>query len=132
MVTKYQNVCNLDAHELQFIIPKFFWTCKFWIGTFSFRNFSFSFLITLFWFMLDSRFVLSSAGELFGVEMALLQGISYYCSLLFLKPIRYVKFILFVCFSCHIRRLTKRWNSRRTWKICYVFNFQLKKKSDRK
>ena len=29
--------------------------------------------------------------------------------------------------SCLIRRLTKRWNSRRTWKICYVFNFQLKK-----
>ena len=27
--------------------------------------------------------------------------------------------------SCLIRRLTKRWNSRRTWKICYVFNFQL-------
>ena len=31
--------------------------------------------------MLDSRFVPSSAGELFGVEMALLQGISYYCAL---------------------------------------------------
>ena len=33
----------------------------------------------------------------------------------------------FMCISCLIRRLTKRWNSRRTWKICYVFNFQLKK-----
>ena len=32
-----------------------------------------------------------------------------------------------MCYSCHIRRLTKRWNSCRTWKICYVFNFQLKK-----
>ena len=32
-----------------------------------------------------------------------------------------------MCNSCHIRRLTKRWNSRRTWNICYVFNFQLKK-----
>ena len=32
-----------------------------------------------------------------------------------------------MCFSCHIRRLTKRWNSRRTWNICYIFNFQLKK-----
>ena len=32
-----------------------------------------------------------------------------------------------MCYSCHIRRLTKRWNSRRIWKICYVFNFQLKK-----
>ena len=32
-----------------------------------------------------------------------------------------------MCISCLIRRLTKRWNSRRTWKICYVFNFQLKK-----
>ena len=29
--------------------------------------------------------------------------------------------------SCHIRRLTKCWNSRRTWNICYIFNFQLKK-----
>ena len=45
--------------------------------------------------MLDSKFVPSSAGELFGVEMALLQGISYYYALLFLKPIRYVKLILF-------------------------------------
>ena len=33
----------------------------------------------------------------------------------------------FMCSSCHIRHLTKRWNSRRTWNICYVFNFQLKK-----
>ena len=32
-----------------------------------------------------------------------------------------------MCISCLIRRLTKRWNSCRTWKICYVFNFQLKK-----
>ena len=32
-----------------------------------------------------------------------------------------------MCNSCHIRRLTKRWNSRRTWNICYIFNFQLKK-----
>ena len=32
-----------------------------------------------------------------------------------------------MCFSCHIRRLTKRWNSRRTWNICFIFNFQLKK-----
>jgi hypothetical protein len=32
-----------------------------------------------------------------------------------------------MCDSCHIRRLTKRWNSRRTWNICYIFNFQLKK-----
>ena len=35
--------------------------------------------------------------------------------------------LCFVRISCLIRRLTKRWNSRRTWKICYVFNFQLKK-----
>ena len=46
--------------------------------------------------MLDSRFVPSSAGELFGVEIALLQGISYYCALLFLKPIRYVKLIFYL------------------------------------
>ena len=32
-----------------------------------------------------------------------------------------------MCISCLIWRLTKRWNSRRTWNICYVFNFQLKK-----
>ena len=32
-----------------------------------------------------------------------------------------------MCSSCHIRRLTKRWNSRRTWNICFIFNFQLKK-----
>ena len=35
--------------------------------------------------------------------------------------------LCFVRISCLIRRLTKRWNSRRIWKICYVFNFQLKK-----
>ena len=28
---------------------------------------------------------------------------------------------------CHIRHLTKRWNSRRTWNLCFLFNFQLKK-----
>ena len=28
---------------------------------------------------------------------------------------------------CHIRHLTKRWNSRRSWNICFIFNFQLKK-----
>ena len=32
-----------------------------------------------------------------------------------------------MCSSCHIRRLTKHWNSRRTWNICFIFNFQLKK-----
>jgi len=34
---------------------------------------------------------------------------------------------LYMCSSCHIRHLKKRWNSCRTWNICYVFNFQLKK-----
>ena len=28
---------------------------------------------------------------------------------------------------CHIRHLTKRWNSRWTWNLCFIFNFQLKK-----
>ena len=32
-----------------------------------------------------------------------------------------------MCFSCHIRRLTKRWNSCQNWNICFIFNFQLKK-----
>ena len=32
-----------------------------------------------------------------------------------------------MCTSCHIRHLKKCWNSRRTWNICYDFNFQLKK-----
>ena len=27
---------------------------------------------------------------------------------------------------------SKCWNSRRTWNLCFLFNFQLKKKSDRK
>ena len=32
-----------------------------------------------------------------------------------------------MCNSCHIPRMLKHWNSRRTWNICYIFNFQLKK-----
>ena len=35
--------------------------------------------------------------------------------------------MLFMCFSCHIRHLTKCPNWCRTWNICFVINFQLKK-----
>ena len=47
-----------------------------------------------------------------------------------LHPLQYMNHFLshlHMCNSCQIRHLPKRWKSRRTWNICFILDFQLKK-----